>query len=74
MNAMPIENIIKKLSNDEITKIVTTMKFDINVNKKAEEVCYDRYLCEALGIDYNKITSIDFARAYVYCYWRETDG
>jgi len=73
-NVTSIEDTVKKMTKEEIIKLVSQLPNNKQLHKEAENVCYNRLLCDMIGIDYNSITSTDYARAYIYCYWRETDG
>lgn len=74
MSRKMLEKTVKELSEEKVRELIAQLPHSKHLHKQAEVVCYDRLLCESLGIDYNSVNNIDFARAYIYCYWRETDG
>jgi hypothetical protein len=63
---MDIHDKIKEMTPFEVRSELEKALIDKAVLKYAEGVCYDRTLCERLGIDYNRLPNDHYLKAVLY--------
>jgi hypothetical protein len=59
---------IRTMTPNEVRKAVAKLPERVDLRKKAEELCYDRVICKALGINYNEVPEEDYLKAYLFAY------
>jgi hypothetical protein len=63
---MDIHDKIKEMTPFEVRSELEKAVVNAETFKIAEGVCYDRTLCERLGIDYNRLPNDHYLKAVLY--------
>lgn len=78
---MGIEDTIKDMSearvSAELSMIDPSQLSPSDLKRWREQtdyVCYDRYVCERLGIDYNRLPERDVKKAKLFAYYTSIVG
>jgi hypothetical protein len=74
-NATPLRDVaheVSQLSIGRVEQILQETSVDTNLAQRiralTQDICYDRYLCGMLGVDYNTLPKDDVNRVKVFAY------